>query len=44
MQNKSNTAKPRFSRATRILALILSVLVAGTALTVILELIFHIFS
>lgn len=41
--NSNNQTKPRHSRATRILALILSILVAGGALTVILQLIFNIF-
>lgn len=41
MQN--NQPKPRHSRATRILALILSILVTGSALTIILQLIFDIF-
>lgn len=44
MQNKQPAAKPRFSRKVRILALILSILVTGTALTVILDLIFHFFA
>ncbi len=42
MQN-NNQSKPRHSRATRILALILSILVTGSALTVILQVIFDIF-
>ena len=44
MQNKQTAAKPRFSRKVRILALILSILVTGTALTVILDIIFHLFA
>ena len=42
MQN-NNQPKPRHSLATRILALILSILVAGSALTFILQLVFKIF-
>lgn len=41
MQN--NQQKPRHSRAVRILALILSILVTGSALTILLQLIFNIF-
>lgn len=41
MQN--NQTKPRFSKPVRILALVLSILVAGSALTIILQLIFNLF-
>lgn len=46
MQNKhpQTATKPRFSRKVRILALILSILVTGTALTVILNIIFGFFA
>ena len=41
MQN--NQSNPRYSRAVRILALILSILVTGSALAIILQIFFKIF-
>lgn len=41
---QKNQATPKHSRLTRILALILSILVSGSVLTVLLQLIFNIFN
>ena len=40
---QTNQPKPRFSKPVRILALVLSLLVDGSALTILLQLIFNIF-